>query len=1123
LPSNSATNPLLSPPATCYESPVTRIMNNETTTRPGLSGAQRANLAARLRGNRTADANAVHPRPAELTHLPLSYAQEQLWFIDQFAKGATTYNLAFSIDLTGPLDIAALNRSLDRLLARHEALRTRLVSDAGTPRQVIDPPAPVALEPIMLTGADLASRHEQLTVIEHEETLTPFDLAAGPLFRVRLVQVEPQRHTLVFGVHHTVFDGWSFEVLISELTTCYQAEAAGTELALAPQRVQMADYALWERDRLAGENLDKLVDFWRQALSGIATLQLATDRPRPLLQSIAGGLRRRELPADLLVELRALAQREGVTPFLLVLAMVQVLLHRYTGQDDIAVSTASTNRARPELNSMIGYLVNALVARGDLSGNPTFLEFVHRLQEYMVAAYAHQSLPFARLVEVLKVPRDASRPPLAQVGFTMADAPTPVQAADVEFSIRQLDVLAAKFDLNFAVRVVGDKLVLDLAYGSELFDPETADQMLRGLEALLRGVVADPDLPVSALPVMPAEEWRREVQDWNDTAKPFPVLCIDERFEQQVEEHPEAIAAEYEDEQWSYRRLNSEANRVARRLRELGICPERLVGVSMQPSLRRLAGILGILKAGGGYVPLDPDLPDDRLVYMVTDAEMHVILTDDQSEPGVPETSAVLLSLDREWDSISALQDSNLERLASPANVAYVIYTSGSTGRPKGVIVEHAQVVNFAIGMIEHWPLGVGDKVLQFASLNFDVSAMDMFLALLSGGTAVFGPRQTLLSPPRLAELMRRHRVTFSCLPPAVVSLLTGEQFPDLRVLISAGEALSPELLRSWLRPGLTFCNGYGPTEAAIGATLMVLDGSIMPPPIGKPMPNYRAYVLDGNLNPVPVGVIGELHLGGLCVTRGYLNQPELTEQRFISDPFVGGSARMYKTGDLVRRMRDGNIVFIGRVDGQVKIRGLRVELGEIEAVLAGDPTVAQAIVIVADDQAGEKQLVGYLRPEPGRTISLAQLREEAGQRLPSYMVPAHLAVVSSFPLTSNGKIDVAALPPLESIAANSNYTAPSTVLELVLVDMFATLLNQEQVGVDDSFFDLGGNSLQAMKLVSQFHNELAVDADVSAIFLAPTPGRLAAKLREEHGVEDSELAEDELAELAATQQEAVS
>lgn len=1089
-------------------------MSSETTARPSLSGAQRASLAARLRGNRSVETNAITPRDKSLQDLPLSYGQEQLWFIEQFARGATTYNLAFSVYLTGPLDLDALNRSLTRLITRHEALRTRLRNAGGTPLQVIDEPTPFELTPIPVTGADDAERRAAVAVIEHEETVTPFDLAAGPLFRVSLLRLADDEHVLVFGVHHSVFDGWSFGVLINELTVSYQAEVAGIEPALAAVPVQFADYALWERERLVGETLYKMVDYWQETLAGAATLQLATDRPRPLLQSVAGGLRRRLLDPQLLADIRQLARREGVTDFVIVLAAVQVLLHRYTGEDDISVGTAGANRARPEVSSMIGYLVNTLVARGDLSGNPTFAEFSHRLHERMIAGYSHQALPFAKLIEALKVPRDASRPALVQVGFTMADALAPVESGGLRFRVQRLDVLDAKFDLNFYAEVVENGLLLDLSYASALFDAETAEQMLRGLEALLRGAAVDASQRLSELPAMPEDEWRREVFGWNDTDADYPVLCIDERFEQQVAAYPDAIAAELDHEQWSYERLNAEANRVARRLRELGIGPEMLVGVSMVPSLRRLAGIIGILKAGGGYVPLDPDLPDDRLTYMVDDADMHVILTDDASEAGVPATTATLLSLDREWATISELNSDNLDRQTTPANVAYVIYTSGSTGRPKGVEVEHAQVVNFAIGMIEHWPLGAGDKMLQFASLNFDVSAMDMFLALLAGGTAVFGSRQTLLSPPRLAELMRTHQITFACLPPAVVSLLTGEQFPALRVLISAGEALSSELLRSWLRPGLAFCNGYGPTEAAIGATLMRLDGSIVPPPIGRPMPNYKAYILDLNLNPVPVGVIGELHLGGAGVTRGYLNQPELTAKRFIADPFLGGAARMYKTGDLVKRMPDGNIAFVGRIDGQVKIRGLRVELGEIETVLASDPAVAQACVVVAEDQAGEKQLVGYLRAEGAAIVSLAQLRQDAAGRLPAYMVPAHMLVLDSFPLTSNGKIDVAALPAVDSAVAAESYAAPTTVLEMMLVDMFGTLLNHDRVGIEDSFFDLGGNSLQAMRLISQFHDELAVDTDVSTIFLAPTPAQLAGRLRDEHGIEDSELGEFDFAEL---------
>jgi len=563
------------------------------------------------------------------------------------------------------------------------------------------------------------------------------------------------------------------------------------------------------------------------------------------------------------------------------------------------------------------------------------------------------------------------------------------------------------------------------------------------------------------------------------------------------------------DEQWSYARLDAEANRIARRLRDLGVAPEVLVGVGMQPSLRRLAGILGILKAGGGYVPLDPALPAERLTYMIEDADLPVVLTDDASEAGLPATSRHVVSLDREWAEIAGLEPTPPAGGATPSNVAYVIYTSGSTGRPKGVVVEHAQVLNFAIGMIERWRLGPGDRILQFASLNFDVSAMDMFLALLSGSAAVFGDRGTLLSPPRLAGLMRGDQVTFACLPPAVVSLLGEEALPDLRVLISAGEALSSELVHTWLRPGLTFCNGYGPTEAAIGATLMPLDGTQFPPPIGRPMPNYRAYVLDAHLNPVPPGVVGELHLGGAGVTRGYLNNADLTVARFIPDPFVGDGGRMYKTGDLVRRSRTGDIAFVGRIDGQVKIRGLRVELGEIESVLTAAPGVLQTVVVVREDAAGEKQLVGYLRADG--PLSVTEVRQRAALQLPAYMVPAHLVVLDEFPLTNSGKIDQAALPAPGSVPDVDTYRAPSTVLEAVLVDMVGGLLKSDAVGVDDSFFDLGGNSLQAMRLITQLRDELAVDADVTAIFLAPTPGQLAAHLRDAHGIEDAELDDADL------------
>lgn len=1093
---------------------------NEPKPSPGtLSESQRALLAARLRQGRAKIADGITRRDPGVTNLPLSFGQEQLWFIDQFAPGTSLYNLAGAIRLRGPLDQGALGRAVEAFAARHEALRTRFAVQDGVPRQLIDPPAarPLPLEDLgTVPGAERErALREHLT----HEANRPFDLAAGPLFRCRLVRLDEREHVLLHNFHHTVFDGWSVGVLLRELPALYLEQAGGAGADLPELPVQFADYALWERERLQGEQLEKLVGYWRETLGGLDTVQMPTDRPRPLLQSFDGGIARLPMGRAVLQGLRALARSEGTTLYVAVLAAVQTLLHRYSGQDDVVIGTASANRSRPELSAMVGYLVNTLPIRTGFTGDPAFREVLRAVHTANVEAYAHQELPFAKLVDALKVERDASRAPIFQIGFTLAEeGGEPTVTGELTWTDEDLTdlITPAKFDLNFFPQVLGGELVVDLSYPTALYDAATAERLLGNLRVLLDAVVADADAdrPVSALPLLSKRERELELREWNDTDAEYPVMCVHERFEQQVRATPDAIAADCEGERLTYAELNADANRIARHLREHGAGVERLVGVSMKPSLRRLAALLGIMKAGGGYVPLDPDLPAERLAYMIGDARMPAIVTDTQSVGSLPQTEAHVIDLDAAWKHIGTLEETDPESGAAPGNTVYVIYTSGSTGRPKGVVLEHAPVVNFVEGMVRRWHLGVDDNVLQFASLNFDVSVMDMFLALCSGATAVLGSRETLLSPPRLADLMRERKVTFTCLPPAVVSLLTGEPLPDLRVLISAGEALPSELLRGWLNPGLSFCNGYGPTEAAIGATLMVLDGTTFPPPIGKPMPNYRAYVLDRKLNPVPVGVVGELHLGGACVARGYLNQPELTEQRFIPDPYSGKpGARLYKTGDLVKRLPSGDIQFVGRIDGQVKIRGLRVELGEIETALAAHPSVAQAAVIVADDAAGQKQLIGYVRAEPGAIPApAADLRQHLSRRLPAYMVPAHIVALETFPLTPNGKLDVKALPSPESV--EREYRAPSTLIETILVDFYAGLLKAPRVGVDESFFDLGGNSLQAMQLISRLRSELAVDTDVTAIFLAPTAAQLAALLREKYGFEDAELGEGGLDEL---------
>jgi amino acid adenylation domain-containing protein len=752
-----------------------------------------------------------------------------------------------------------------------------------------------------------------------------------------------------------------------------------------------------------------------------------------------------------------------------------------------------------------------LAIRTDLSGDPAFLELLERVRATAEGAHAHRDLPFARLGEELRVERDTGRPPVFQVGLTFDEPAEERVAAGVTVGLERIGLLAAKYDLDFFAEVRAGELQVELSYATSLFDAATARRLLGNLQVLLAGVAEDPSRRLSELPVLTEAELHRELVEWNDTAADFPVMCIHEGFEEQVRRTPDGVAAELGEQSVSYAELNADANRVARRLRGLGVAADVLVGVSMAPSVRRLAVLLGIMKAGGGYVPLDPALPADRLSFMIEDTGMPVIVADEASTAELPATGAHLVCVDEEWADIAALAADDPGFAAKPSDLAYVIYTSGSTGRPKGVMVEHRHALNFLVGMIGIWRIGPEDRVLQFASLNFDVSVMDMFMTLLAGARAVLASPETLLSPPRLADLMRDRKVTFACMPPAIVTLLTGEDFPDLRLVLSAGEELSGELVRKWLRPGLEFYNGYGPTEAAIGSTFSLIDGSAFPPPIGRPKPNYQAYVLDPLLNPVPVGVPGELHVGGAGVTRGYLNAPELTEQRFIADPFRPGG-RLYKTGDLVRRMPDGNLVFLGRLDGQVKVRGLRVELGEIETGLVAHPAVAQAVVVLAEDRSGHKQLAGYVRLDPEDPgVSVADLRQYLTHRLPAYMVPTYLRVVEAFRLTTNGKIDKAALPPVDDAGEAVAYAAPRTVLETVLADMYARLLGRDQVGIDDAFFDIGGNSLQAMQLITGLRDDLAVDANLAAIFLAPTPRQLAVLLRDEHGLENAELDADTL------------
>jgi amino acid adenylation domain-containing protein len=1048
---------------------------------------------------------------------PVTSNQQQLWFIDEFHHGLPAHNLAYQLTLDGPLDLAAFRRALDGLTARHETLRTRFPAGPdGRPGAVIDPPVPLKCELVDFAGLSQPAAAERLTQLAATESVRPFHLATQWPIRLSLVHLSRHQHAVLLVVHQLAFDDASLGAAVRDLTALYEAEAAGRASAVLPElAVTFAEYAAAEPSRMAEVSLR---DYWTAALAGFGVSRFPADRPRPLLASHDGAVERATIEPAVLHGLR---QLDAPLPAVL-LAAVQALLYRYTAQTDLVVGTAMPNRDRPELAALVGFVENTLPIRTDVTDNPPFTELVTRVAAALDGARAHQDLPFARIVDALHVDRDTGRFPVFQTWLRCREPDQQLTAGGVTFRPEPVPVPASRYDLGLDVTPAPDgSLRVTATYPPALFDAETVRRLLGHLKVLLRGVLANPAARICDLPVLTQAELHRELVEWNDTARTFPQITIQVGFERQAARAPEAIAAEYGSEQITYADLDRRAGQIARLLRSRGVGPEVLVGVCMQAGITRLAALLGVWKAGGGYVPLDSALPKDRLGYMIADTEMAVILTDNHSVESLPQVSAPVLRLvDAELDrhDPGAESDKLIEiPTASPSNVAYVIYTSGSTGQPKGVVVEHRHAINFLHAMIEAWKITPSSAVLSFAAYTFDVSVMDMFMPLLAGAKVVLAPPETLHSPPRLAALIRSSKVTFACLPPAVLSLLTSEEFPDLHTLLSAGEELTSDLLRAWLRNGggtMEFYNGYGPTEAAIGSLYMKLEPDIqLPPPIGRPKPNYQAYILDEHLNPVPVGVTGELHVGGAGVSRGYLGRPELTKERFIPDPFRPGG-RLYKTGDLARRRPDGTVVFAGRIDNQVKINGLRVELGEIETALLAHPEVGQAVVVVTSDQGGARQLTGYLRAESGATPQVADLRAHLARTLPGYMIPTYLIALDKLPLTTNGKIDKAALPAPETVTVRAEPVPPRTLIETMLVDLYATVLGNDRIGAADSFFDVGGNSLQALQLIAGLYSTLAVDLDVSAVFLAPTPQQLAGVLRDEHGFDDASLDEESIEDL---------
>jgi amino acid adenylation domain-containing protein len=1039
--------------------------------------------------------------------LPLSFAQQRLWFLDRLLPDKTVYNIPSAWRLQGRFDASMLQRSLDELVARHETLRTRFAVIEGEPVQVITPPYPGALLRTDLSAMPLAEREARSRQIFDTEAHRPFDLETGPVLRAQLLCMTDDEHLLLLNLHHIASDGWSMGVFCRELAVAYGAFTAGREPELPTLPIQYADYAVWQREQLQGEVFERQLAYWRAQLADLSILELPTDRPRSPMQSYRGARVAFDLPAPLIQGLKMLGRQEGATLYMTLLAAFQALLARYSGQEDIAVGAPIAGRTRNELEGLIGFFVNTLVLRTDLSGNPKFCDLLTRVRESALQAYEHQDVPFERLVEELKPERDGSRSPLFQVMFALQNTSEATLALQgVEVSPLALPGHSAKFDLTLTLTEGVAGLHGEFEYASDLFDASTIERMAGHFTTLLEGIVAEPQTPIGELPLLTPAERHQILVQWNDTAADYPRdSCIHQLFEEQAARTPDAVALVFEDQQLSYGELNARANQLAHHLITLGVGPDVLVGICLERSLELIVGLLGILKAGGAYVPLDPSYPKERLAFMLADTAAPVLLTQQGLLEQLPPFAGNLVCLDLDWNIVATQPDSQPPSHATAENLAYVIYTSGSTGRPKGVLVPHRGVVRLVFGT-DYVRFDDQQRFLLLSSISFDAVTFELWGALLHGAMCLV-VADRLPDLDTLGQTLREHRVTTAWLTASFFNLIVDEApatLLGLRHLITGGEALSIDHVRRALdrMPELELVNGYGPTEnttfSCCHPIRRPLLNGLKSISIGRPIANTRAYVLDQHDEPCPIGVAGELHLAGDGMARGYLNYPEQTADKFPPDPFstVRG-ARMYRTGDLARFLADGNIEFLGRNDSQVKLRGFRIELGEIESVLTTFEMVRQAAVVAREDKPGDKYLTAYVVTK-GTMPTTAELRARLKRQLPDYMIPAAFIQMPKLPLTPNGKVDLKALPAPPKIREGSSkmHVPPRDDVEANLCRIWAELLGRTQIGIDDNFFEAGGHSLLAARMFARLDRIQGRSLPLATLFQAPTVRELACLYR---------------------------
>ncbi|HEV2962448.1 MAG TPA: amino acid adenylation domain-containing protein, partial [Candidatus Angelobacter sp.] len=1065
----------------------------------------------------------LHPSVQEMICFPASFAQRSLWFVDQLMPGKAAYNIPNALRIRGELDEEVLERTLQEIVCRHETLRTRFVAMHGEPQQVIEQQVRVQLPLTDLSQLTEDERESEAGRLAREEAQQPFNLQHAPLFRARLLRLAARDHVLLFTMHHIVSDAWSTGILIAEVTALYEAFSAGKPSSLPELPIQYADYTMWQREWLEGGGLEEQLAYWQEQLAGVSLLQLPTDWPRPSAQSQNGAAHEFVIAADLTQKLKKLAEAQGATLFMVLLAAFQTLLYRYSGQDDITVGTSLAGRNSSETERLIGFFINMLVLRGNLSGGPSFTELLQRTKEVTLEAYAHQDIPFEKLVEVLSPERNLGSTPLFQVVISLQNVPrSDLRLGAAELQPLNVDNNTSKFDLLLLHAEDGSgRLMSSLGYSTDLFEAATINRMIGHYCRLLNSLVSAPQAPIHSLDILSLDERRTLLQEFNATAAVIPETTVARLFEEQVDRTPNAWAVWCRESGLSYRELDQRANQLAHYLEQMGVGPEVLVGICLNRSLDMVMALLGVLKAGGAYVPLDPSYPVERLGFMLEDAQIPILVTESSLRGSLPMTMVQIVSLDEEWKDISAHSADRLQGRVDGSNLAYVIYTSGSTGRPKGVGVEHRQLANYIQAIGEKLQIEVGMRLALVSTYAADLGYTMIFPALCHGGCLDVVDADWVLDAGKLTQHFSHHPIDYLKIVPshlrALLGSIPGSGVLPRRWLVVGGEASSWELIRQVKErgAGCRVLNHYGPTETTVG----ILTYDTTPEsegvrargmvPVGRPLSNGKVYLLDKELNPVGVGMSGEVYIGGAGVARGYLQRSELTGEKFLPNPYSEeGGGRMYRTGDIGRYLADGNIEFAGRKDHQVKVRGYRIELGEIEAALLGHAKVREAVVLAREDEVGEKRLVAYVVAERGGEESgngsgkaglrVSELREHLLGRLPEYMVPSAFVQLEKLPLTRNGKLDRDSLPQAGTDTDEQESVGPRNPTEETLCRIWQEVLRRERVGIHDNFFALGGHSLVAVQVAARMRDSFKVDVALRRIFESPTIAQLAQVVDQE-------------------------